>query len=86
MDRLIAVLILYSGTPAVACYPAFKLVELNPYVPVLVSAFGDFVAADRLAVTEALRQENADTFGAPLPVRFNGMLTRPGLLSNIEHL
>ena len=37
-----------------ACYPAFKLVELNLYSLDLGSAFGSFVAADRLAVTDVL--------------------------------
>jgi hypothetical protein len=36
-------------------------VELNLYAPVLGSAFGSFVAADRLAVTEAVTQDNAYT-------------------------
>jgi hypothetical protein len=61
MDNSGAVLILNSGTHVVPCYPAFKLVELNLYAPVLGSAFGSFVAADRLAVTEAVTQDNAYT-------------------------
>lgn len=56
MDSPVVVLFLNSATHAVACYPAFRLVELNLYAPVLGWAFGSFVAADRLAVTEALRK------------------------------
>jgi len=61
MDSPVAVLFSNSATHAVACYPAFKLVERNLYSPVLGLAFGSFVAADRLAVTEFLTQDNADT-------------------------
>jgi len=61
-----------------------KLVELNLYAPVLASALGNSVAADRLAVTEDRTQVNVDAFWAPLPFRFKAMLNGRGLLSNIE--
>ena len=88
MDRPIAVLILNSGTHAVACDPAFKLVELNLYAPVLASAFGNFVAADRLAITEALTQWSTYTkvFLQSGHLSFNNMLTRRGLLFNTEQV
>ena len=53
MDSRGAVLILISGIHAVACYPAFKLVELNLYAPYLGLTWGCLAAADRLAVTDA---------------------------------